>query len=424
MSLNISAFLKIFSGTIATRGISFCNTLLVARMVEIADFGRFTIFLFSMHLTRQIPSCFDIAFVNYAKQHSDPAEKQRYLGATLLLKGLFNLAVLATLWPLSWWIAVELLHSPDLHRPMAYGIGSGCALSFYFSFRAWHQERESFWIFGALQGVFPLGVLMILATLWITHGPVGLVPIMRTYTATAVLSGLIALVLLKWRMGATLASATAFARRILWLSKWVLGINIVWFLFQKIDIFYLSRLGDGHALGIYAAGAQLAMALTMITASLAGVFLPSAAAAGKSRSSMRDFLCGARPTLAGVELLFLAILICAPWIVSLSYGQEFREGATALRILTLGWMFHAAHLPFQFVYLALDRPALRLMLEAGRLSLVLVLLHTLTPANPISGTAWAMTLSTMAYTLASTVIVLRLIKGGAIPATTTCGERT
>jgi O-antigen/teichoic acid export membrane protein len=287
-------------------------------------------------------------------------------------------------------IAGALLAKPELTGAIRMGVAAGCSLCMLRTVAAELQERERFLAFSLtnfmshfvnfaalLVAAFALDALDLRTTLWI-------------YTATALTLGAWSLVRLARTAGNFLAVERSKFAEFASFGKWMLCITVVFFIFQKVDLMFVTRFLSLEEVGVYNVAIQLVMIVSLVTAALTRVFLPKAMSAMGSAHDYAAFLKEAYLAVALVLTVLAGLALGAGMLVDLVYGERYAEAAWLLRILLIGWGLHALYLPLSFVFYAIKRPRTRFLLECATLSAAVVLLLLLAPRFGLTGAAIGM----------------------------------
>jgi O-antigen/teichoic acid export membrane protein len=119
--------------------------------------------------------------------------------------------------------------------------------------------------------------------------------------------------------------------------------NFIAPVYGQMDILMLSMLGSYEAVGIYNAGARIAVFLQLVPQAIGRVLFP--VLARQFQTSRLEFLSQATKVVKWIVLMGLAVAIglpfCSDRVVALFFGSQFRETAAILEFqaVTVGFYF-------------------------------------------------------------------------------------
>jgi O-antigen/teichoic acid export membrane protein len=203
----------------------------------------------------------------------------------------------------------------------------------------------------------------------------------------------------------------------IWLTtSVVIGVNsVALYLNSQIDMLVLGFVGDQTALGTYGALTRIVTVVSLASSAVITIVQPMIATARAEGRDLGPLVRG------GARMVFLAsagaglvTFAAAPELLSL-FGERFATGATALRILSLGWTTSSL-LSLAGPLLLMtghERNASAIMVQGALLNLVLNLL--LTPRFGIDGAATATALSAVAWNVALFLVARARVGVAALP---------
>jgi O-antigen/teichoic acid export membrane protein len=373
------------------RGLTLLNSMAVARVLGPEDFGKFSLFYVASVLAWQMPQGFDTTYVRFARGCSDRGAKQEYLKASIAGKAAYVLvALLIAVAGLAIRDAVTA-SSESYGSLLLSGIVSGCALSFNGSVTVVFQEREQFGRYSLMNNLTSGAFSLALLALWLWPGAFAISNILSAYIAVSIVIGTVSLAVVLAKTGGWSGFRRERFFEVVSFGKWIFGVTILYYLFQRCDVLLLARLLPYGNVGVYSTAAQLAMLVSLLTGSVGAVFMPKAMEATKSRDGLRAYVRAAALPVAAVLFGILALMAFAGPLLTLAFGEQYAAAVPILRILLLGWVFSTIYIPFSYMFYGLDEPQLRFALEAVKLTLVLVALIFLIPWLGPTGAAWGVT---------------------------------
>jgi O-antigen/teichoic acid export membrane protein len=171
--------------------------------------------------------------------------------------------------------------------------------------------------------------------------------------------------------------------------------NIGGFMTARLDLMIIPAFLTASAVGLYSVATNVAAIIPTITGTFALMVLPAAARAGKT--SVRTVIRSLHLTLGISVAVALVIGLLANVLVTLVYGSDFSDSATALRILLPGVVIDAATAVMVSGLLADGFPA---RAAAAAMAGMLVTVVGLTLVLPNGGIEGAALVSTLSYTTA------------------------
>jgi O-antigen/teichoic acid export membrane protein len=389
-----------------TRGIALLTSVLVARELGSAEFGRFSIFYASLVLTWQFSAAFDSTFICQAKATESPEEKNELLKISVIFKIFYSSCLGLGLAGIKYLGRPLLIMDSGLSTVIGMGMASGALLTFLMSIATVSREKEHFGAFAVLSAVHTISVFCVLILFKILNVQLNLNDVINTYFIISIIIAVISVFILYMSMKSHFTINMKLLRHSFAFGKWMFGLTIVYFAFQRIDILFMGYYVSSDDLGIYSVAVQLVMVLSMTGGALNYVFLPKSVKAVRSKAEFMEYLreCFIPVT---VMLLLLIFLYCfAPYCISLTYGPSYLGATVFLRTLLIGWVLAIVYLPFSFVFLATNDSRTRFILELSKLGLGLFTMLLMVPKIGVMGGAVAISLA-MALNAITSAVVLK-----------------
>lgn len=405
MKKTLTDYLYVLFGNGFSRGIALFSSIIIARMLGPAGFGVFSLFYVLMILTWQLPQAFDTTFVRYAKTSNCHREKRDFLKIAVFFKLLYSLVLLCISYPLSYLLANYCFHKPEIQNILVISMICGISLSFLMTVTSTFQEKEKFIEFASLNIFYTLSIFCTLLLFKILNFVLSLGNIILIYFVVSVVIGIASIVLLLRKGGNPFPLNMNALRTSFSLGKWIFGVTCVYFIFQRLDVLFLTRYVDFELVGIYSVATRLIMVVVLMTGSLSGVSLPKASKALETKNSLRKYIKESLSVIAMINIFIVGLMIIAPFCIKILYGNEYLLAASILRILLIGWFFAATYLPFSFLFYALDESKSRFLLELLKLGAGSALLSLLIPKYGLFGGAAAMSAVLVLNTFVSLIIL-------------------
>lgn len=398
------------TGIVFNRGVAFLNSVVIARLLGPASFGEFALFQIVMILTWQITQAFDTTYVRYAKVAKDVKEKEELLNSSLFLKLCYAAIVILLSQPLSIFLAQYAFTKPEIAHSLLLALLAGSFLSLMQSLASYFQAMERFFVFSLINSIFSVAIFLVTIILFILQGELNLDILLQLILMIALLIGAGCLVFLIKKSGNPLRPNAASLKKTFSLSKWILGVSVVFFVFQRIDTMFLSRVLQMESIGIYFAATQIVMFIGLVSGPLSNVFLPMASTALQSKDSLKLYWKESMVAIVAVESFIILLIVLSPFILKIAYGEAYLIGAPALRILLLGWIFWIAYQPFSFLFYTLEDSRTRFILETMKLLLAFIFLYILVPKFGMVGAALSIAAAFFLNAIFSSLILWKKIQ--------------
>jgi len=171
------------------------------------------------------------------------------------------------------------------------------------------------------------------------------------------------------------------------------GANILHFLNQRADLFFVHACHGSAEVGIYALSVSLAQTILFLSSALAIPLLPQVAAAADAGQAAQAAIqaCRRFVLLGGAGALFLGVV--SPWIVPFVFGRDFADSLVPLLILLPGMIaFGLTNLLVSY-FAGMRKNRINLRVALCGLVVTVAGNLTLTPSLGALGAAWVSTLS-------------------------------
>lgn len=406
----IKDYLTVLFGNSFSRGIQFVNTVLIARFLGTSEFGKFSIFYIAMILTWQLPQAFDSAYVRYAKNRSDVQEKIDFLKISVFIKLIYCVILSILSYPIAYFVAHVFLHKNEVTVYIVISIFCGIFLSFLISLSSIFQEKEKFFKYTIVYSFYTILILIgtVLVKFFIKNITIN--HIVSIFLAVTLVVGCSSLFILFRRINSFFSLDLNSLKLFFSFSKWIFYTNIVYFFFQRMDLFFLARYLDFKLVGVYSAALQIVLMVSLITGSLSAVFLPKSIKAVETKQYFRDYLKGSLTVSIMANFFILTLVFLAPVLISFFYGHEYMQAVLILRILLFGWIFFIAYLPFSLLFYALDYTKVYFYLELLKFLIGISLLIILVPKFQIYGAAISISSAMIFNVFLSSFVLFNLLK--------------
>lgn len=406
MKKTLKDYFVVLLGSGIGRGIALANSVIIARWLGVEDFGKFSLFYVLMIIIWQFPQSFDVTYVRYAKTSVSNGEKKYFLKAAIFLKFIYSAVMLAAAYPLAVFLANVCFNKPETRILLVCSIICGVFLSFLFTIASIFQEKGKFIEYSILNTFYTLSIFLACVIVPYFHMTLSLNIVIAIYLITTITIGAFSIIMLFKKIGSIFPLHMETLKRSFSLGKWILGVTIAYFIFQRLDVLFLARYVDFKAVGLYSVAVQIIMAITLMTGSLNGISLPKAGDAIKSKESLGRFVKESVVTTMLINFAIVLLIILSPFCIRILFGNAYEAVTPVLRVLLLGWISAVFYVPFSSLFYVIDDSRTRFLLEASKIILGVLLLNLMIPWKGIMGAAIAISLTL----IINTCISLQVLK--------------
>lgn len=244
------------------------------------------------------------------------------------------------------------------------------------------------------------------ALLLVAYAGLALVPSLRAaryFAVAGVLAalGLVAALLVALRGAPT--SPAGFWPSLLATTAPVHATNLLHFLNQRADVFFVQAFQGATEVGLYALAVSLAQTVLLVSSALAQPLLPEISAAATSEAATHAATRMCRRFMALGLLSAAALAVAASWLVPFVFGRDFSGSLPSLLVLLPGMLgFGLTNLLISY-FVGIGRSATNLWISA--LTLLVTLAGNLWLTRRYGAVGAALT-STLAYVIAGFVSAL------------------
>ncbi|ANS73299.1 hypothetical protein AWM70_00800 [Paenibacillus yonginensis] len=161
-----------------------------------------------------------------------------------------------------------------------------------------------------------------------------------------------------------------------------------------IDQILIAGLLNPSDLGLYAVAVSLAKMVSVFSNSIIVVLFPKASGLDKQEAvdiTFRAF----RISMAATLLASLALMLIAPYVLTLLYGAEFKAALSVFRLLLLQTAIGGGTMVLAQAFMALGKPKVVTLLQGLGLALVVPMLFLVVPHFGLIGAGYAMLASVL-----------------------------
>lgn len=173
-------------------------------------------------------------------------------------------------------------------------------------------------------------------------------------------------------------------------------VSMLWFIIGRVDTLMLGYFQAAASVGVYNAALPLAQLVPIILQSFTTIFMPtiSAILSTGEKQDLRSIYTTTTKWIFTLTLpLFLLLFFFSQPILSLLFGSKYVGGAVALKILSFGFLVHAAVGPTAMTLNVLEKTKLNLINTLVAFASNIILNYYLIPIYGITGAAVATAVS-------------------------------
>lgn len=332
----------VFLGNVFSAFWGFLFTLIVARVLSIADFG---IFSATLNLVVILSSLTDLGIssgsVNFISEHLAKGENQKaneYIKASFVVRLLMVMAVSSVVIILSPQVSSKLLATND----PAFAIWAAVIPIFLFPdmfFPAILQAKKKFLQSALMDNAFYIARLLFAFGFYI----IGALTMPRAFLAFGagfVITVIQAIIYIKTDFLASKPTAVEY-KKLLGFSGWI-GVNrIISSISGRLDIQMLAAMAGAFATGLYSIPSRLASFIIVLGGSFSAVLAPRLAGFGNAESEKRYILKSLLALLPITAGIIFWIIIAKPFMLLL-FGTKYMASVPVFQALA------AAQIPFLF----------------------------------------------------------------------------
>lgn len=250
---------------------------------------------------------------------------------------------------------VAALVRPELVMPLSFAAVVAFGIAVTESLLAALQAKELFGrmlVLGLLTAALRLVPVVTLAVL----GALTLPSALLLFVAAAYLScGLSAIVAWRTLRGPFELDPT-LAGEMFAFSRWLVLATIFGAATMSLDLLVLSQVRGPQETGIYAAARTLALPFAVATAAIAAVLLPRLSRIAAHAPIAPHIWRYGRPIALIATAVALLLVVLAPELVRLAYGDPFQSAASVFQVLVAVHWLEIISMPIVTALMVSDRP--------------------------------------------------------------------
>jgi O-antigen/teichoic acid export membrane protein len=395
-------------GRMALVGLWFLGGLLLARHLAPAQFGLYTLCVYTVRIvTGCLGDPLDRAVMREAPLYfaTDRARALAIFRAAFWMRvaiGAASIFFAAALPAAASWLIFGKTDYGLLALLTAFGVLTDLLLRSAFGY---FQVAGRFSSFMTVDAVWQVGRLAAVVVL-IALGALTLQRAVSVYVAAPLVAFLIGAIMLPRDILTPTAPSRAHLSDIFHYSKWLAFAAAFAAVYERLDVVLVGRFRGEHDLGVYAGAMFLATIPDFVNSAVQTVLTP-AYASGSFGALNRAYLKYAVP-LGGVALL--VALTCGGWIIEAFLSQKYVEAIPAFKILLIGTIVNVVFTPLPSALLAFVAPRVVALVTLLGLAFVAVGGTIAIPRYGIIGAASLILATRVVIGLIVNVLVLRLLR--------------
>jgi len=203
----------------------------------------------------------------------------------------------------------------------------------------------------------------------------------------------------------------AIARELYRYGRFITGLAVVVFISRELDSAVVGKLIGMQALGYYVAAYSLAnIPSTYLSKIIARVLFPLFSRLQNDPVALKaEYARSLKLTMTVVVPVSVVIIVLAPEIVRVLYGDRWSAAAGPLRVLAVFGCFRALWMINGYLYNATGRPQIDFYVNLARLAFIALLLLPLSSRYGVVGASVAVTLPMVAQFLLGVYLSRRFI---------------
>lgn len=376
----------LFLGNVLSTVSGFFITVFLTKSLSPSDFG---LFITAMAFAQLVTDTFELglspALIRFIPGASK-VEKSQIIKTSLLLRVIISLVLGVAIFIFSKQISIIVFKNNAIDSLIQISVFGIILLSLVNWGQYIFQAERKFLLaslIGSSVNIFRLLVIVLLTVIGITD----INNLYLFFQVVVVISLLIVLLkidinLVKERF------STIFAKRIL---KFGLPVGFSFTLaaiYTRIDqILIFNYLGEIQA-GIYGLAFRVSSAALVLAVAFNSVIAPRFAS--MDDKSFKNYFIKTIFASLGLSILSLVVILLAPYILPLLFGDNFVESVLPFRILMVGAIFFTLSSPFYSAILyRFKNPNFSLIMSTLSLILIVIMLNALIPLIKSSGAAIA-----------------------------------
>jgi O-antigen/teichoic acid export membrane protein len=202
------------------------------------------------------------------------------------------------------------------------------------------------------------------------------------------------------------------ARELLAYGRFITGVTVVVYVTTEIDNVVIGKILGMQALGIYVVAYMLAnLPATHLSKVISGVMFPAYSKLQDDRSLLLHAYLETTRVVSTVAMpMAVGLAVLADELVTLVYGQEWRQAATVLPLLCVFGALRAVSSTNGYVFNAIGKPQIPFYVNLVKLGMIAALIVPMTRQFNLVGAAAAVTLPSIAMFAVSYIVFAKTLQ--------------
>lgn len=404
----------IFAGTLFGMAVQMINRVLIVRSVSMADYGIFSLglILFSMAGTLS-QGGFSQSVPRFLGYYRGKGDENRIRGIVksafkieLLLAGALTVAFFCGAPYIEGFYQMEGLKTVLI--VFAVGIPVFTLIRVITNiFRGFDRVEPTLYF----KDIMTVSVRFLLLLVVVMVAP-SLLHIVIVYVAALAVTGVFTMSYYYRNQPIPLAGeAVSMGKNLLFFSIPLFGTVFLAQLMKWTDVLMLGYFKSADLVGLYNGAVPLSAFIPLFLSSAGFIFVPVLSvlySRGQLSEMKKTYSVITKWTYSCTLPLFLVIFVFSPLILTLLFGSDYEGASTALRILSVAYVFHVSLGPIGQNLIILGRPKLIMINNSAGLLINVVLNFLLIPLYGINGAATATAVTYVSLNILALMQVYRI----------------
>ncbi len=346
----------VFAGTLTSGLLGFAGTLLAIRVLGPAQFGQLALLTAVMTLLAQfLDFGLSTTFVKYTSQRlkTDPARAELTLHVTFVIKVALSAALLVAGAVLAGPVAGLFFPDKDMALLLFLAIAGAVGTILWEFCRGYFQATQRFLHMAAVVPARNLFRLLLLGILfWLNL--MDLENVVLATVAAPFVGFVIGWIMIPHGFIRATGDRKGALSELYRFTRWVTISSLATMFIMRIDIFMLEAISTSVQVGYYASANQLAYLFPLITGSITTVLLPRVSQY-KGGEELRGYVRKVFRVTPPVLLIFVPLVIAAPFLVPFLMGADYLHSVPVFRLLIVSFTISVIANPIALTFYNLDR---------------------------------------------------------------------
>jgi O-antigen/teichoic acid export membrane protein len=354
----VKDFIVVTFGRSLASGLGFLATVLLARELDPANFGMFSLALYTMIVLSGIAGgSIDQAIVKFSAPfvQKDPKKAYEIFKTTLFIKTIICFVLLCLSFLVTKQLSKLIFEGSVRHEVLQFSFIGSISVILFGYVLAYLQSHQYFYKHVSLEIINNLFKLLSILSLIVLHY-LNVFTSLLIYVVMPLLSLVFCFRIIPKILFYNVKINTKVLIEILQFSKWIVLSYIFFSLQRRMDVFILGHYENLYSVGQYSAALTITATLDLISLSIFVVVYPKVSTFTSNIEYLTFFK---KFLLIMIPLYFFICIILwllSDFIISLLYTAEYSGSVIIFRILVPGYAVYIFALPLSSILLALNKP--------------------------------------------------------------------